>query len=165
MTDLYIGIDPGEHNGVALYDAEKGLRFYTMTFWKLITYIETNIIGNYRGGAIIPHFIIENPNLNTFIYQQKVNGKNSKEAMRIARNVGMNQGDAKRIIQKIKEFGVPLEEVKPMSSSQKWTGIWFDAIVGRTTDSNQHERDACKLIARYWANGNKVVNHINTITK
>jgi hypothetical protein len=151
MIDLYIGIDPGESNGVAIYDKTNGLRLKTLTFWDLADYIEKRIVIEYKTNAkILPHFYVENPNLNGFIYQQKVTGKNRQEAMRVAQNVGMNKGDAKRIIELIKRHDMIVEEVKPVSTSQKWTSEYFKALTRIEVTTNQHVRDAAKLISRHW---------------
>lgn len=152
MIDVWIGIDPGENNGVAIYDKQNGLRWFTLNFWQLVDYIQNKVVPAYKKEmTIIPHFIVEDPGLNTFIYQQKINNKNAKEALRIARNVGMNQGDAKRIIELIKAHQLIVDTVRPMGDSQKWSAEYFNSIIGQKLTTNQHVRDAAKLIARYWA--------------
>lgn len=151
MIDLYIGIDPGEANGVAIYDKVDGLRLYTLSFWKLIDYIQNKVIPAYKvEKKYIPHFVVENPALNTFIYHQKVNGKNAKEALRIARNVGMNQQDAKRLIEFLNRHDLIVDEFQPIKSSQKWTASYFNMISKQNIQTNQHVRDAAKLIAKHW---------------
>lgn len=151
MVDLYIGIDPGENMGVALYDKSKGLRLYTFNFWQLADFIENKVVPAYKTEATyLPHFYVENPNLNGFIYRQRLNNKNLNEALRMAQNVGMNKADAKRIIELIRKHGLIVEEIRPMSSSQKWTADFFTKLYGQAISTNQHVRDAAKLISRYW---------------
>ncbi len=151
MVDLWIGVDPGESIGVAIYDKVDGLRLYTLSFWKLIEYIQGKVIPQYKTEMkYCPHFVIENPALNTFIYHQKVNGKNAKEALRIARNVGMNQSDAKRIIEFLERHGLMVEQFRPIGTSQKWNAQYFNMIYKQPIETNQHVRDAAKLIAKHW---------------
>lgn len=150
MTTLYIGIDPGESNGLALYDKVGGLRVYTLGFWELIKFVQEKILPRRAACEILPEFTVENPNLNTFIYQQRVNGKNAQQALRIARNVGMNQCDAKRIIEFLLANGLIVHEVRPTSNSMKWNAQYFEALVGHKITCSQHARDAAKLIANRW---------------
>lgn len=153
MIETYIGIDPGEHNGVAVYDKKNGLRLYTLSFWQLIELIDTMNVKDKTLQEILPKFFIENPGLNSFIYRQKVDHKAKSAATRIAKNVGQNIGDAKRIIERVKQHGMICCEIKPISSSAKWDAALFNALLrGRfeITHHNQHVRDAAKLISQYW---------------
>lgn len=151
MIDLHIGIDPGESNGVALYDKKNGLRVYTMNFWKLVDYINNTIVPAYkRDMTVVPHFYVENPGLNSFMYHQRIDNKNKAVALKIAQNVGSNKADAKRIIELIKNYEMIVEEIKPNSNSQKWSADYFNKLTGLSITCSQHARDAAKLIARYW---------------
>lgn len=153
MLDVFIGIDPGETNGVAVYDRAQGLRLYSMTFWKLIEFIDGISARQREGKDIVPHFRVENPALNGFMYSKRINGKTAKVALSIAQNVGMNKQDAKRIIERIEAKGMILYQERPNPQSQKWTHEFLAQLCrGRfeIKSSNSHERDAAKLIAKYW---------------
>jgi hypothetical protein len=149
MRKTYIGIDPGENNGVAIFTADGDLQLQTYSFWELIIYIH-NMNKRRKEGACDPHFIVENPMLNTFMYDARTRGNSQQAALKIARNVGMNQQDAKRIVERIKMLGLSFDEVKPNNQSPKWSGDYFNRILKSPVRCNQHERDAAKLISRYW---------------
>lgn len=162
MKDIYIGIDPGQYNGVAIYDEKNGLRLCTLSFWKLIEYIDNIRKKQVEEMDIIPHFYVENPGLNQFIYSQKITNKNKDEALRIAQNVGMNKQDTKRIIERINFHEMIMIEIRPNSNSQKWTAEYFNSLMRGRFDiiqSNQHVRDAAKLISAFWSN-HKITNQL-----
>lgn len=160
MDNLYIGIDPGEHTGVAIYDGEK-LKFSSMNWWECMDLIDRYIMRGFRDQKWIPHFTVEDPGLNTFIYRQRITSKIQAEALRIAQNVGMNKQDAKRIIERLNQYKVVVEQVRPIAESQKWTHNYFVMMTRFTGErSNEHERDACKLITHRWVDktqGNNIL--------
>lgn len=151
MIELIIGVDPGESNGVAIYSADKGLRLYTFKFWELIKFIDSQVIPAWKQHMkYAPKFIIENPVLNNFSYARNTRGKSVQEQLKIARNVGMNQGDAKRIIEYVTAHGMAMEDVKPTPNAAKWTSDYFNRLTRQQMRCNQHERDAARIISRYW---------------
>lgn len=166
-TELWIGIDPGESNGIATYTRRNGLVLDTMTFWQLIDRIDNldrdvrtaEDVGA-RGGPSATnlraslHFIVEDPNLNTFMFGRNTGHGNRADA-KIAQNTGMNKQDAKRLIQRIRHHKFNIELVRPNPASSKWTSEYFERLwrsrhSGEPPRSNQHNRDAAKLISHKW---------------
>lgn len=136
---IYIGIDPGVKTGLAKWDGEKPL-YATTDFWGAIGAIldETN-----RNQDVM--VIIEDPYQNSPVWH----GRNKNEAVKskISERVGMNKREAQLIIEFCKNNGIEYKAVKPTSS--KWTAKELKAITGISKRTNQHVRDAIKLVYGY----------------
>jgi hypothetical protein len=148
MKQTTIGVDPGENNGVALYATGIQVQLFTMTFWELILFIQKIKKMVTDGEKVL--WVVENPMLNNFMYDARTRGQSQQAALKIARNVGMNHGDTKRILERIRMLGMEVQEVRPNNRDPKWSGDYFNRIIRTPMRCNQHERDAAKLISRYW---------------
>lgn len=134
---IYIGIDPGVNNGIALWDSgNKTLLIETKDFWKLINTMD--LISQRVSRFTV---ILEDPNQNKPTFNR---GKNKPVNERISQNVGSN----KRTAQLIKEYceinNIPIELVRP--SSAKWDKQTFENITKYKGSTSQHGRDAAKLV-------------------
>lgn len=151
VPNIYIGIDPGDKTGVAVYSKHSGLNLMTLSFWKTIDYFNRVVIPNEKTNTAKHHIIIESTQRNNFMFSKRTNGKGVAESMRIARNVGMNQGDAKRLIEFMNIHGLSCEEFTPGPRDKKWNVEFFYQLSGiETAISHEHIRDASRFIARYW---------------
>jgi hypothetical protein len=151
-TMVYIGIDPGETNGVAIYSREIGLKLYQTSFWDLVDFITQQVGPAMRSNLYAFDIVIEAPQLNSFMYGKRTAGKEMAVQLTIARNVGMNQNDAKRIAQYLRRIGIEPREVAPTNKSQKWSADYFEKLSGITTlKTHEHMRDAARMIAHAWA--------------
>jgi len=150
LPKIWIGIDPGEHTGIAIYSKADGLKLQTLTFWKTIDFLSQYILP--RMGKEADFFVvIETPQYNNFMYGRNVDSRKVAEALRIARNVGMNQGDAKRLTQFLKIHNIPVEEFTPGPRDQKWPAPYFKHLTGiETAQTAEHVRDAARFISRFW---------------
>lgn len=139
---IYVGIDPGQTTGIAVWDGKKIVKD-SCPFFGAIEIIDT------WWQFHAPHIqvVIEDPNLNrpTFNrYQGKMDTKTILSMQKIAQNVGMNKRDAQLIIEYCERHFVPYRIVKPTTA--KWDAKMLKALTGITDRTNQHVRDAIKLV-------------------
>jgi len=144
---LYIGIDPGENNGVAGWNSRDEILFKTATmkFWDVIELLREYGHPKPSEAFMRPDIkvIIENPGLNKPVFMKK--GANNQGAMqRVAQNVGMNKAYAKLIIEYCEKYGIPYIAVKPTTA--KWDQKYFEKVTKRKEKVSQHVRDAVKLV-------------------
>lgn len=138
MERFCIGVDPGKKTGVAIWDKkEKRIIGLTTTdFWGIIYTIK------YQTEPIT--VVIENPNLNKPTFDR---GANAKANTRISQNVGSNKREAELIIDYCKRNSVPCIEVRP--NKAKWSQKEFEQVTGLKTRTNEHVRDAARLVIGY----------------
>lgn len=141
---IYIGIDPGVHNGWARWDSRNmSLKEYRdMDFWTLIEELRAS-----HAIRILPRMeftvIIEDPGLNKPVFPKK-GAQKFGAVQRVAQNVGMNKAYARLIIEYCEKYGIAYEAVKP--STKKWDAAMFRAVTGIKGRVSQHVRDAVKLV-------------------
>lgn len=138
-----IGIDPGKHTGLAMYETGISKITYTDTtdFWGLIDFIdERNSI--YPISDTI--YIIEDPGLNKPIFYSRYGNKTTRAYTRIAQNVGMNKEEAKLIIEYMERNRIHHKVIQPVT--RKWTEKELKQYTGFNEKVSQHVRDAIKLI-------------------
>lgn len=131
-----IGIDPGKKTGIALWNGKYIEFMESMSFWDAVDVID-------RYADIIPEatVYIENPQLNKPVF-----ARGNKRVVRemIAQRVGMNKRDAQLLIEYCERLELNLKQVKPTSS--KWDAKTLKSITGITDRTNEHVRDAIKLV-------------------
>ena len=148
MNKIIIGIDPGEHTGIAILDQNKKFHLSTKTFWGAI-----EILNSYPAGTLKVY--IEDPGQNKPVFDhfkipvefsRKV-GDKLNYIGRIAQNIGENKRMAKLLIEYCIVRGIEYYAMKPTRKSgtkldirlfQKYTGFY-----GRCSE---HARDAAMLI-------------------
>lgn len=146
-----VGIDPGETCGVAIYSDTLGLLPYQSTFWDLIDWIREDLVPATRLGLIVPEVVIESPQLNKFQYAKRTDGKGIAVQLAVARSVGMNMSDAKRITQFLRRHDIIPFEFAPTPRSQKWGAEFFESLTGiKTAKTHEHLRDASRMIVHVW---------------
>lgn len=139
----FIGIDPGEHCGYAMWcPGNQTLILKTLTFWELIERLDqaATLIGDNLT------VVIEDPTQNKPVFFR---GLTLRKNQRVAQNVGMNKGDAKRIIEWLQRRKVRHIAQRPSASSlTKMTKDKFYQMTGYCKSSSEHSRDAACLV---WA--------------
>lgn len=142
MAVTFIGIDPGQHNGFAVYNTRtKQLMIDTLDFWSAIR----EIIGLKKHCLMMNDelkVIIECPYLNKGVFLSKKTGNNNIN-MRIAESVGMNKQTAMILVDFCKTKGIDFIEIRPTKTKKNATE--FKAITG-IAKTSQHERDAAMLL-------------------
>ena len=133
---MKIGIDPGKKTGIALWNGKEIKFMDSMSFWDAIDLLN-------RYAEIIPEAIvyIENPQLNKPVF-----ARGNKKVVRemIAQRVGMNKRDAQLLIKYCERLGFTVKQIKPTTS--KWNAKELKTITGITKRTNEHVRDAIKLV-------------------
>lgn len=142
MAVTFIGIDPGNHNGMAVYNTRtKKLFVDTFGFWETIAEIiglKKHCLAN--GDEL--KVIIECPQLNKGVFRSKLTKVGNMD-MKIAESVGMNKQTAIILVDFCKKKHIDFIEIRPTKT--KKTSDEFKAITG-ISRSSQHERDAAMLL-------------------
>lgn len=146
---LWIGIDPGKLTGLSLWD-QSGKRFVivsSFSFWPAIKVLNHLVIERYPGRITI---VVEDPNQIKGLYNRhqhearKNLQKYTATITGIAQRVGKNKRDAQLIIDWCQENGVRYIAVKPTGS--KWDSSTFKSLTKWTGRTNEHSRDAGRLV-------------------
>lgn len=137
---------------MAIYTKGLGLLIYQASFWELIDFISQEVKPAMDRIQYHVEVVIESPQFNSFQYGRNTKGNDLGTSLKIARNVGMNQNDAKRITQYLKRCGIEPREYVPTNKSQKWTPEFFKTLSGiDTLKTHEHCRDAARMISEFWA--------------
>lgn len=148
---VYIGIDPGHVNGLAVYSKERGLRVYQLSFWKMLDYLNGKVLPAVKEGRIVVKAIVEANHRNHFVYSRTINKGNKGTVLTMARNAGMNQGYCKLICEWFVHNGIEVEEMVPTGRDLKWSVHYFTQLSNiETSESQEHCRDAARFISRFW---------------
>ncbi len=133
-----VGIDAGVKTGVAIFNREVKKITYRGTgdFWAVF-----NLIKNFHapGDSLI---VIERPRKG-FAYER--NQKNSAKVVEmIAFKSGENNRESSLLVAGLEDLGFEVRQVTPVSA--KWSATDLKRYTGITERSNEHERDAIKLV-------------------
>lgn len=139
---IFIGIDPGESTGFAVWSSHHRclIQHETIDFWTAIFQIQEYAD---REGVKNVTIVIEDPNLNKPVFLKKGVASHAAEK-RVAQNVGMNKKEADLILKYCEKYGIPFESVRP--TTKKWDANIFGKITGIKARTSQHVRDAVKLV-------------------
>lgn len=134
---LLAGIDPGTHTGFALYDAARG-ELETVTalpFWEAANRLRASAP---RLAAVV----IEDARLvGLYARHRKLSGARRDRA---ARSVGMIDRDVRLWLDLCDRLGLPVMTVQPTRS--KWDARTFARVTGWPARTNEHGRDAARLV-------------------
>lgn len=145
ISPIKIGIDPGVHTGVCVYDSKKKeiILLETHTFWSAIELIK-NYYEEFGFGILV---FIEDPSKNKAMHHnqhKEITREKLNLSMKIAQDVGMNKREATLIIDYLKLNNIPHKAVKPTST--KVDAQYFKMITGYSGSTNEHKRDAGMLV-------------------
>ena len=127
-----IGIDPGGKTGIAFY--QNGKIEYLITYPPAKTLQLISEAADRENLLVIFEDSRKQP-----IFSR---GTNARAAGRIARNVGMIDGQCRDIEDMCGRLNIPVIGVSPKRKGKKLTSKQFNELTGWTEKSNQHERDA-----------------------
>lgn len=137
-----IGIDPGNNTGICLYDMKSKTVMSTITVrpWDVLEAIddELKLIGLGRSNVRI---YMEDPRQNRPTFERDSNLRGMRK---IAQNVGSNKRDADWLEAILKRSGFEVQLVKPTTT--KWTPRDLKIFTGLSIKTNEHVRDAIKLV-------------------
>lgn len=161
MPNKYlIGIDPGRNTGICVYDpsregSHKIIALETKDFWGTIEYLENiqNILSPTFFAGVGPEVnyevIIEDPQLNCPLYFGKMQVKGEAVRLSMAQKVGRNKEQAFILMQYMDRKKIPYRQRKPVNRKHgggKWDAKTFVYYTKYPGPTNEHERDACKLV-------------------
>lgn len=132
-----IGIDPGTHTGVAVYEGGVLQQLDTIAPW------------NFRGEVIDllrPDMVVfEDSTLQSHVW---VSARGAA-GLKIARNIGEIDAWCKLIKAECGAMNIAYRQVSPKDKGAKMAAESFDRLTGWTGNSNQHTRDAAVVAWPY----------------
>lgn len=137
---IAIGVDPGKNTGIAVWDCEKQkiIELKTMSFWQAYNHVAVN----WKAKADRLLVRVEDPSGNSPVWHGS--GKSKGVQAKIAQRVGRNKQMADLLIEGYRQAGLVVQPVVPKSS--KWTHKMFKKITGYKGRSNEHNRDAARMV-------------------
>ena len=132
-----IGIDPGNHTGIAVYHDGVLVDLRTVSPSEVAEVLRTS-------GAT--RVVMEDSRLQSAVFPRAVG---PRAMLKIARNVGETDQRCWRIEALCETAGIELIRVSPLGKGAKLNAARFKEITGWTGRSNQHERDAAMCAFKY----------------
>lgn len=136
---IFIGIDPGKRTGICVWDAKEKCvaSLLTTGFWDAYRFIgsfprETTTV------------VIETPNAKRVLYRRKDADGEGRGRERMAANVGSNRREAELLAEGLDLAGFTVERITPTRT--KWTAYQLERLTGITERTNEHVRDAIRLV-------------------
>lgn len=139
---IYIGIDPGKSTGFAIWDGKKITRMGTTDFWGVVEVVKSCVD---NGDEV--EVVLEDPSQNKPVFSRDLRGSRqqvAKKMQRIGQNVGMNKKEALLLAEYLQKEGIACRRVQPTKS--KWSAKDLKTYTGITKRTNEHVRDAIRLV-------------------
>lgn len=150
MTTTIIGIDPGQDSGLAVFENGALVRLMTLSPLHLIEQLHLLGISRELANGIPLHGIVmEDSRKTSHSFTAIAGARGIRAQLKIARNVGMVDGQCALIEQWATIHKVPLLALSPEQKGQKLDAARFKALTGWAAPSNQHQRDAAVVAWRY----------------
>ena len=133
---IYIGIDPGTHTGVAVWDTREG-RFRSLeTLWihDALFYVK-RLSEEYRGQILV---VFEDARQRTWFGKGDVSAK--------LQGAGSVKRDCSIWEDFCTDYGIPFRAVPPVKGATKVTPTYFKMISGWEGRTSEHSRDAGMLV-------------------
>ena len=149
---IYIGIDPGESTGLAIWDSRQGkiTIMTTTTFWGAINTIKLN-----SDSPTHIHVVIEDCTQNAPVFgientYRSTKGLHANKLRAVARqgiNVGTVMEKTKLMIKWLEDNNILHSKVRPTKkSATKLKADTFNNITKWNKRTNEHQRDAAMLV-------------------
>ena len=137
---ITIGIDPGKHTGVAVFDNQ--IKQFTNIFdcntYEAILFLQAN-------KENIKQIIIESSSRQSHIWSS--DKMNKRSFGRRARNTGSVDGKVDIFREFCEKENIELREISPLQKGAKWNKEQFKIFIPEwTKQTNEHQRDAVKLV-------------------
>ena len=135
---IYIGIDPGTHTGVAVWDTREGkfLSLETLLIHRAMTFILTWSLKAEETGQEI-QVVFEDAR------QRKWYGKESNDKLQGAGSV---KRDCSIWEDFCRDYQIPFVAVPPMKGGTKVSESYFKTLSGWKGRTSNHARDAAMLV-------------------
>lgn len=146
IPTVFIGIDPGVHNGIAIYRKKRRhLYLKTVKFWDLIRLINSLLKKRYEDPLFV---VLEYPNFIKPTFGRE-NIPEVRFLDRRAQDVGSNKRTAELIKDYLEMCDIEYTLVRPSKKSPKWDKRKFDTVTDYEGPHSQHARDAAKLLYEF----------------
>lgn len=132
---IYIGIDPGTHTGVAVWDSKEG-RFLTLETMPIHRAMDLVRMARDDNEAI--QVIFEDARLRTWFGKGNVSAK--------AQGAGSVKRDCSIWEDFLIDSEIPFVTTKPGNVATKVTPSWFRKLTGWEGRCSEHARDAAMLV-------------------
>ena len=141
-TKYYIGIDPGVHTGLAIWDAD-GREFVRVETLGIVAAM-VGIVEflRCRGAEDDCTLIIEDARQRKWIPQEKSLSQFKGRAM----GAGSVRRDCAIWEEFAKHYGLALQMLPPRKGLTKWSAEQFELVCGWTGRTSDHARDAAMLV-------------------
>ena len=143
---LVAGIDPGERTGVAVYDGRRRelVLCDSMAFWEAVLLFENELLPRGDGGHV--GLVVVEDARRLPIYDRHRRRRLSREERdRLCRSVGRIDRDTDLWAQWLHERGYTVRLQAPVRAG-KWDGQTLQRVTGYRGATNQHGRDAARLV-------------------
>lgn len=134
---IWIGIDPGEHTGVAVWDSAAHC-FVTVKTLALHRALE--LVRGWQ--SVAPRVIFEDARQRRWFPRER----NASEYRGRLMGAGAAKRDAAIWEEFLKDSGIQYEARKPQAGATKWTPEYFARVTGYTGRTSEHARDAAVLV-------------------
>ncbi len=137
------GVDPGANTGVGIYDRKEGrIAFLTTTdFFGVADWLMRMV----RISEL--QVVVEVP--GTFLYRAREDAKDSQQIRdRKMLLTGGIRREAVLLAESLRRSGFEVKEVLPIRQ-EKWDARKFKLMTKCLRQTNEHERDACRLAMEY----------------
>ena len=137
---LYVGIDPGEHTGVAVWDScgQKFTSIQTLKLHEAMSYVNLLECG-YENMVFV---VFEDARQRTWFPKER----NASEYRGRLMGAGAAKRDAAIWEEFLTDYGIPFEAHKPQAHGTKWKADFFAKVTGYTGRTSEHARDAALLV-------------------
>lgn len=140
---VYIGIDPGEHTGLAVWDgASRSFReVATLPLWRALDEVRK---WQYACTAQVVDLIVffEDARQRKWFPQERNNAEYRGRLM----GAGAAKRDARIWEEYLTDNRIAFRAVKPQPGLTKWDADYFAKVTGWTGRTSDHARDAALLV-------------------
>lgn len=134
---IWIGIDPGEHTGVAVWDGAQR-NFVTVVTLPLHRALE--LVRGWQN--VRPCVIFEDARQRRWFPRER----NASEYRGRLMGAGAAKRDAAIWEEFLKDNGIDYEAHRPQAGGTKWSADYFARVTGYTGRTSEHARDAAVLV-------------------
>lgn len=134
---ILLGIDPGQHTGLAIFDGGRLAELRTITPVEIDRAITSIMPGR---------VVFEDSRLQSHVWTTSTS---KAAAAKMARNLGEIDALCKLIVAVCERLDIPAHGISPLGKGQKMAADQFERITGWTGRSNQHERDGAMVAWPY----------------
>lgn len=137
---LYVGIDPGEHTGVAIWHSgtKQFADVYTCKLHQAMERVRALWLTYHPALCVV----FEDARQRTWFPKER----NASEYRGRLMGAGAAKRDAAIWEEFLTDYGIPFEAHKPQAHGTKWKADFFAKVTGYTGRTSEHARDAALLV-------------------